>query len=127
MGQSRFDRKALGQLQERADRYHAGLTDEMSAYLEARGIGRDVAHRFRLGRCDDVHEGWLSIPYLRAAGTVWLLTSSSLGGFLVLKSVLSPALTGVAIGISYLIFLIAVRRERVLIVWGRSAPAASTT
>src|ERR1700761_9822106 len=71
MGQSRFDRKALGQLQERADRYHAGLTDEMSAYLEARGIGRDVAHRFRLGRCDDVHEGWLSIPYLRAAGTVW--------------------------------------------------------
>ncbi len=58
-------------MQERADRYHAGLTEEMSEYLEGRGITRDVAAQFRLGRCDDVHEGRLSIPYLRTTGTVW--------------------------------------------------------
>ena len=66
-----FDRKALSQNQERAQRYRAGMTEEMHAYLENRGISRLVADRFMLGRCDDVHEGWLAIPYLRPSGVVW--------------------------------------------------------
>lgn len=66
-----FDRKSLTQLRETAERYHAGMTPEVSKYLESRGIGESVASRFMLGVCDDIHNGWLSVPYLRPSGVVW--------------------------------------------------------
>lgn len=65
-----FDRKALSLMQATAERYYDNLSDEAIHYLFCRGIDRPVASRFLLGTCDDVHEGWLSIPYLRASGVV---------------------------------------------------------
>lgn len=66
-----FDRKTLSLKRETAERYHRGLTEEITEYLETRGITPALAQRFLLGRCDDVHDGWLSIPYLRPNGVVW--------------------------------------------------------
>lgn len=66
-----FNRKALTQLRATAERYHAGLTSEVVEYLAGRGISRAIADEYLLGVCDDIHEGWLSIPYLRPDGVVW--------------------------------------------------------
>src|ERR1017187_7310277 len=66
-----FDRSALKANQKKADRYHAGLTPEIEGYLAGRGIDKHMASLFRLGRCDDIHEGRLAIPYLRPSGTIW--------------------------------------------------------
>lgn len=66
-----FDRKALELMQATAERYHTGLTEEMTQYLGDRGITPALAIKFLLGRCDDLHEGWLSIPYLRPSGVAW--------------------------------------------------------
>lgn len=66
-----FDRSALSALQATAERYHGGLTQEVVSYLEGRGITREIADRFLLGVCDDIHDGWLSIPYLRSSGVIW--------------------------------------------------------
>jgi DNA primase len=76
-----FDRKALTALQATAERYHGGLTPEVIQYLAGRGINRDVADRFLLGVCDDIHDGWLSIPYLRGdAGVIWFNYRNLSGG-----------------------------------------------
>jgi len=68
-----FDRSALSQMQATAERYHENLllSAEHLLYLEGRGISEWLARQFLLGVCDDVHEGWLSIPYLRGPGVVW--------------------------------------------------------
>lgn len=67
-----FDRKALSAMQETAWRYHRNLTTEDYEYLWSRGISDITAANFLLGRCDDIHDGWLSIPYLRGeAGVIW--------------------------------------------------------
>ena len=61
-------------LLEAAQRYAANLNDEAVRYLEGRGISRDVAEQFMLGTITDphpgheMHEGWLSIPYITALG-----------------------------------------------------------
>ncbi len=71
---------------------------------------------------------WSITYFVNAAGTVWLLTNSSVTGFILLKSVLSPVVTGAAIVASYLVFRMAVRHEGVLIRWGhlpRRAAAAA--
>jgi uncharacterized membrane protein len=68
---------------------------------------------------------WSLTYFINAAGTVWLLTSSSIGGFIVLKSVLSPALSGTAAAVSYLLFRRALRREGVRVRWGHPAIAYS--
>ena len=68
---AKFDRSALAQNQERAERYHANLDDSTVAYLEGRGITRDLADKYMLGICDDLYPGRLSIPYLRPSGVVW--------------------------------------------------------
>jgi hypothetical protein len=60
---------------------------------------------------------WTLVYLVNAAGTVWLLTNASLGGFLVLKTVLSPVLTGSAVVVSYLLFRWLMRREGVQIRW----------
>jgi hypothetical protein len=63
---------------------------------------------------------WTLVYLVNAAGTVWLLTNASLGGFLVLKTVLSPVLTGSAVVASYLLFRWLMRREGVQIRWQRT-------
>lgn len=60
---------------------------------------------------------WAITYMINAFGTVWLLTRASLGSFLVLKTVLSPVLTGVAIAATYAIFRWAMRREGVQLRW----------
>jgi hypothetical protein len=67
---------------------------------------------------------WALMYLVNAVGTVWLLTNSSLGGFLLLKTLLSPALTGATIGVSYLLFRALMHREGVRIRWQpKAAPA----
>lgn len=61
---------------------------------------------------------WSLIYFVNAAGTVWLLTNASIGGFLVLKTLMSPLLTGIAIGATYALFRVLLRRENVQIRWG---------
>lgn len=61
-------------LLESAQHYAANLSEEAVAYLEGRGISEDVARQFSLGTIVDpangheIHEGWLSIPYLTVLG-----------------------------------------------------------
>ncbi|MGN6608128.1 MAG: DUF3159 domain-containing protein [Jatrophihabitans sp.] len=61
---------------------------------------------------------WSLTYVVNAVGTVWLLTASSLGGFLVLKTLLSPVLTGVAVAVSYLLLRLTLRSEGVRLRWG---------
>lgn len=68
---------------------------------------------------------WCAMYLTNAVGTVWLLTNSSLGGFLLLKTLLSPALTGATIGVSYLLLRWVLRREGVRIRWASRGPAAA--
>lgn len=68
---AQFDRAALGHMQATAERYHRNLSEEASAYLEGRGITRELAEQYLLGTCDDLYPGRLTIPYLRPSGTVW--------------------------------------------------------
>jgi hypothetical protein len=86
-----------------------------------------LADRLRANRFFDYTSLiWAAVYLVNAAGTVWLLTNASLGGFLVLKTVLSPVLTGTAVGASYLLFRWLLRREGVQIRWARvGAEAAS--
>ena len=59
-----------------------------------------------------------SIAYLiNAVGTIWLLRSMSVGGFVVLKSVLGPALTITAVAASLLYFHLSMRSQGVHIRW----------
>jgi uncharacterized membrane protein len=66
---------------------------------------------------------WSLTYFVNAAGTVWLLTSSSIGGFIVLKSILSPTITGIAAAVSYLLFRQALRHEGVRVRWGQRSVA----
>ena len=63
---------------------------------------------------------WALMYLVNAVGTVWLLSNSSLGGFLLLKTLLSPLLTGLAVALTYGLFQVLMRRERVQIRWGDS-------
>jgi hypothetical protein len=68
-----------------------------------------------------------SVTYLiNAAGTVWLLTHASLGAFILLKSVLSPAVTVCAVLTSYAIFRLTVRRQNVQVRWAHQQPWAAS-
>jgi DNA primase len=67
-----FDRQKLTQLQATATRYNATIRDETVDYLASRGITGETIDRFLLGTCDDIYDGWLSIPYLRPSGVIWI-------------------------------------------------------
>jgi DNA primase len=68
-----FDRKTLAQMHATALRYHHNLSAETVEYLGRRGIGADLIQEWMLGTCDDIHAGWLSIPYLRGYDSVaWI-------------------------------------------------------
>jgi uncharacterized membrane protein len=88
----------------------------------------DLSHRLRQRRFfAHLSVVWSLTYFVNAAGTVWLLTSSSIGGFIVLKSILSPALSGVAAVASYTLFRLALHREGVRIRWGHrvACPASA--
>jgi intracellular septation protein A len=66
-----------------------------------------------------------SVAYLiNAVGTIWLLRSMSVGGFVVLKSVLGPTLTIISVAASLLYFRVAMRNQHVLIRWRQRAVPA---
>jgi hypothetical protein len=65
---------------------------------------------------------WAVTYLINAGGTVWLLSSSSLASFLVLKTVMSPILTAIAAVLSYLTFRYLLRRDGVVVRFG-SRPA----
>lgn len=68
----KFDRSALTYQREAAERYHDRLTDHHREWLLARGIDEPLVQKYKLGTCDDIHPGWLSIPYLREPhGVAW--------------------------------------------------------
>lgn len=67
---------------------------------------------------------WSLNYFINAVGTLWLLTSSSLTGFIVLKSTLGPAMTVAAVVASYLVFRFTVRHQNVAIRWSHHQPWA---
>lgn len=69
---------------------------------------------------------WSATYLINAAGTVWLLTHSSLGGFLLLKSLMSPMVTLCAVLVSYAIFRTTVRSQNVRIRWAHHQSWAAT-
>jgi Protein of unknown function (DUF3159) len=68
---------------------------------------------------------WSGAYLLNAFGTVWLLSNASLGGFLLLKTLLSPLLTGATVGASYLLFRRVMASEGVHVRWRPAGAAAS--
>lgn len=66
---------------------------------------------------------WTLAYLVNAVGTVWLLSTSSIGGFLMLRALLSPLLVTVTVILSYLLFRIMMRREGVQLTRRVSAPA----
>jgi len=70
---------------------------------------------------------WSMTYFLNAAGTVWLLTTSSLTGFIVMKSVMSPVLVIAAIVATYLLFRRTVRGQNVVVRWRHHQPWAGAT
>ena len=84
----------------------------------------ELSHRLRHRRYfTRVSAVWALVYLLNAAGTVWLLTASSLGGFILLKSLLSPVLTGVAVVASYMLLRVTLRNDGVHIQFGAVAAA----
>ena len=65
---------------------------------------------------------WTLTYMVNAVGTVWLLTSASINGFVMIKSVMSPALTSLAVVTSYLLFRRLARREGFQLRWGHRTP-----
>jgi hypothetical protein len=69
---------------------------------------------------------WAAMYVANAAGTVWLLTNSSLGAFLLLKTLLSPLLTGATIAVTVLLLRRLLRRDGVRLRWpGRGEATAA--
>ena len=84
----------------------------------------ELSHRLRTRRYfTRLSAVWALVYLVNAAGTVWLLTASSLGGFILLKSLLSPVLTALAVVASYGLLRVTLRHEGVRIRFG-AAPAA---
>jgi intracellular septation protein A len=74
---------------------------------------------------------WVSVVWtlaylVNAVGTVWLLSTASLGGFLMLRAVLSPLLVTVAVIASYVLFRVMMRHENVHLTRRAPAPVLAT-
>jgi uncharacterized membrane protein len=84
----------------------------------------ELSHRLRTNRFFSYASFvWALVYGINAAGTVWLLVSSSLNSFMLFKTLLSPLLTGVAIAATYLVLRRSLRREGVHLRWGAAAAA----
>ena len=68
---------------------------------------------------------WSATYLINALGTVWLLRTVSLGGFVVLKTVLGPGLTITAVAASLVYFHVAMRHRNVHIRWAHRPALAS--
>lgn len=69
---------------------------------------------------------WAATYLINAVGTILLLRSMSVGGFVVLKSILGPALTITAVAASLLYFHLAMRSQHVHVRWRqRTVPAGA--
>jgi intracellular septation protein A len=64
---------------------------------------------------------WSMAYLINAVGTIWLLRTMSVGGFVVVKSVLGPAMTITAVAVSLLYFHLAMRNQHVHIKWRQQA------
>ena len=88
-------------------------------------VPRDLSTRLRQARFFDYTSALWVVAYgINAVGTVWLLTTWSLGAFLLLKTLLSPALTGTTVAVTYLLFRRLMRREGVHLRWQPHAVSA---
>jgi hypothetical protein len=86
-----------------------------------------LSERLRHGRFFHYTSGlWACAYAVNAIGTVWLLSYSSLGAFIVIKSLLSPVLTGSTVALTFLLFKRWMRREGISIAWTHHAHAAAT-
>lgn len=66
---------------------------------------------------------WTLAYLVNAVGTVWILSTSSIGGFLLLRALLSPLLVTVTVIASYVLFRVMMRREGVHLTRRAPAPA----
>lgn len=72
----KFNRSLLTNNEERADHY-ARLLEQPEGeaafeYLTNRGLTLEIIQAYKLGLCDDIHPGWVAIPYLREPhGVLW--------------------------------------------------------
>jgi hypothetical protein len=114
----------------------AGTVAVATAFAATMLAGRPVLDRFAHEFCPIAPElseqlrsaqffNWLSLVWtatygINAVGTVWLLTTSSLHGFIVMKAFLGPLLTCLAALVTYLVFRSTIRRRNVRIQWAHS-------
>ncbi|MDT4916180.1 MAG: hypothetical protein QOH89_880 [Pseudonocardiales bacterium] len=111
----------------------AGTVAVATAFAATMLAGRPVLERFAHEFCPIAPElteqlrstqffNWLSLVWtltygINAVGTVWLLTTSSLHGFIMMKAFLGPLLTCTAALITYLVFRATIRSRNVRIRW----------
>ena len=85
-------------------------------------VPAELSHRLRANQFFNYASFMWALVYgINAAGTVWLLVSSSLSSFMLMKTLLSPVLTGFAIAATYLVLRRMLRREGVHLRWGSAA------
>jgi len=111
----------------------AGTVAVATAFAATALAGRPVLERLAHEFCPIAPElsdhlrsakffSWLSLVWtltygVNAVGTVWLLTNSSLHGFIMVKAFLGPLLTLTAALITYLVFRSTVNRRNLRISW----------
>ena len=111
----------------------AGTVAVATAFAATALAGRPVLERLAHEFCPIAPElsdqlrsakffSWLSLIWtvtygVNAVGTVWLLTTSSLHGFIMIKAVLGPVLTTAAGLMTFLLFHRTVRRRNLRITW----------
>jgi hypothetical protein len=111
----------------------AGTVAVATAFAATALAGRPVLERLAHEFCPIAPElsdhlrsakffSWLSLVWtltygINAVGTVWLLTTSSLHGFIMIKAFLGPLLTLTAALVTYLVFRSTVHRRNLRISW----------
>jgi hypothetical protein len=111
----------------------AGTVAVATAFAATALAGRPVLERLAHEFCPIAPEltahlrsakffNWLSLVWtltyvVNAVGTVWLLTTSSLHGFIVMKAFMGPLLTCVAALMTYVVFRTTIRTRNVRIRW----------
>jgi hypothetical protein len=111
----------------------AGTVAVATAFAATALAGRPVLERLAHEFCPIAPElsdhlrsarffSWISLVWaltygVNAVGTVWLLTTSSLHGFIVVKAFLGPLLTCAAALVTFLVFRSTVRRRNLRISW----------
>jgi hypothetical protein len=121
----------------------AGTVAVATAFAATALAGRPVLERLAHEFCPIAPElsdhlrsarffSWLSLVWtvtygINAVGTVWLLTTSSLHGFILIKAFVGPLLTSTAALITFLLFRGTVRRRNLRITWAHHQGWAAVT